>query len=336
MVIPDYAKLPSFEFVNASRRQLDDAARYIDFTTTGPDAIRESRGHAASLTAFATVLHALHIGDEANGFCIVNHDLKHPSTLHYHDYLEVTHVISGNVLMQAGNQTMAMQTGDTMVIKPDLPHLISPLIMQHSPVEIDLAVSHRLLDWCLTDVPTAGDTTLRDWLADDSTAPGFLFVPTEQNPLFDAAVDRLVHAYCAEPMYATDYATIGALLECLSRLDDALRATPRMDALVRAVLDAITTDLQTVTLDSIAQRVGYSVGYLSRYVKSHSGKTIGQLINEARLNHAATLLRETDHTVNEIAHAVGYRSPSYLHKRFRELFLVTPKEYRRLVRESGA
>jgi AraC-like DNA-binding protein len=42
---------------------------------------------------------------------------------------------------------------------------------------------------------------------------------------------------------------------------------------------------------------------------------------------AARLLRSGEHTVTEIAYSVGFRSPTYFSKCFREEFGTTPSEY---------
>lgn len=307
----DFLQLPTVDDGDMMSPSMKRASRYIDFTATGSDAIENSRGRIAQLTSFDAVSAAAQQVEPSDGFCIIMHKLTHPSQPHYHDYVEITHVLDGNVLMHVESDTTTVAMGGTMVVKPGARHLISPLITSQPPVEIDLIISRALLHDFFAHIPDSGNPTLRGWLADDSTAPAFVYIPPGRMPSANTAIERLIYAYCASPQYRTDFATTGALLECLSHIDEALQWTPQGDPLVSNIMEAITANLRNVSIDSLAQQMGYSAGYLSRYVKAHCGKTIGQLITEERMNRAATLLQSTDDTISDIAHAIGYESASF-------------------------
>lgn len=65
-------------------------------------------------------------------------------------------------------------------------------------------------------------------------------------------------------------------------------------------------------------------------IKGITGQTPNDFILNIRLKKAQMLLRQTDtKTVSEIAYEVGFNSPSYFIKRFRELFGVTPAQYQK-------
>ena len=52
-------------------------------------------------------------------------------------------------------------------------------------------------------------------------------------------------------------------------------------------------------------------------------------INEYRLNIATNLLETTDMSIREIAVKVGVNNISYFNKIFKKKFNLTPKEYRK-------
>ena len=52
-------------------------------------------------------------------------------------------------------------------------------------------------------------------------------------------------------------------------------------------------------------------------------------MNHVRLSNGARLLRETDHSIAEIASEVGFADQSYFDKRFKRAFGKAPKEFRR-------
>ena len=50
--------------------------------------------------------------------------------------------------------------------------------------------------------------------------------------------------------------------------------------------------------------------------------------------YASHLLMTTNVPISEIGYRVGYESPSYFTKTFREIFGISPQEYRKSSREA--
>ena len=51
-------------------------------------------------------------------------------------------------------------------------------------------------------------------------------------------------------------------------------------------------------------------------------------VEAQRLGHAASLLRNTDRPVEEVAHEVGYENLTFFYRKFREAYGLAPAEYR--------
>ncbi len=67
---------------------------------------------------------------------------------------------------------------------------------------------------------------------------------------------------------------------------------------------------------------------LSRQIKRITGKTFKELLQLRRFEQAEYLLRSTALPASDIAMAVGYENTSYFYRRFRELYGMSPKEFR--------
>ncbi len=80
-------------------------------------------------------------------------------------------------------------------------------------------------------------------------------------------------------------------------------------------------------VEDMASEMGMARSQLYRKVKSLMGYTPNELLRVARLKKAAELLRRTEMSVAEIAYEVGFSTPSYLTRCFKEYFGVKPKEY---------
>ena len=69
-------------------------------------------------------------------------------------------------------------------------------------------------------------------------------------------------------------------------------------------------------------------------LKGITGQTPNDFILNVRLKKAQMLLIQSDtKTISEIAYEVGFNSPSYFIKRFRELFGITPAQFQKGITE---
>ncbi len=66
---------------------------------------------------------------------------------------------------------------------------------------------------------------------------------------------------------------------------------------------------------------------LHRKLLAFTGLTTTAFLRSQRLNQAKQLLQDSDATISEIAYAVGFGTPSYFMKSFKETFGKTPSEY---------
>ncbi|GAB3702321.1 hybrid sensor histidine kinase/response regulator transcription factor [Spirosoma flavus] len=79
-------------------------------------------------------------------------------------------------------------------------------------------------------------------------------------------------------------------------------------------------------LDQLMDELGMSRATLFRKVKALTGLTAHELLRNYRLKQAAQLLR-SGASVGEAAFQVGFESPSYFSKCFRELYQVSPSDF---------
>lgn len=83
-------------------------------------------------------------------------------------------------------------------------------------------------------------------------------------------------------------------------------------------------DNPDLTVDMIGAEVNLGRVQLYRKCKAASGMSPNELLRTARLNKAYQLLKDTDKTVSEVAYSVGFSSPSYFAKCYKDLFGKNP------------
>jgi len=90
-----------------------------------------------------------------------------------------------------------------------------------------------------------------------------------------------------------------------------------------------------ITVEEVAQAVGYSPTYLTNLVRKQTGQTLYRWIVSRRMVQARSLLLETDQTVEQIAEAVGYHHAVHFFRQFRQLYGTTPQVWRSACRRGA-
>lgn len=83
-----------------------------------------------------------------------------------------------------------------------------------------------------------------------------------------------------------------------------------------------------ITLNDVAQAVGYSPAYLTNLMRRQTGQTVQRWIIERRMAAARCLLLETDQVVTQIATQVGYHHVVHFFRQFRKFHGTTPQVWR--------
>lgn len=78
------------------------------------------------------------------------------------------------------------------------------------------------------------------------------------------------------------------------------------------------------SVERIGEEIGLSRVQLYRKVKALTGQTPVELLRKARLEKARQMIMRTDRSVAEIAYEVGFTSPSYFNKCFKDEFGTSP------------
>ena len=84
-----------------------------------------------------------------------------------------------------------------------------------------------------------------------------------------------------------------------------------------------------LTVEEVAKTAGMSPAHFSREFRAAFGETPPQYQRTRRLERAAALLRNTDHSVLDVCTSVGLASVGSFTTSFRKVYGMTPTEYRR-------
>jgi AraC-like DNA-binding protein len=86
----------------------------------------------------------------------------------------------------------------------------------------------------------------------------------------------------------------------------------------------------------VARTAHLSPGAFSRFFKLRTGKSLPEYVNELRVGHACRLLANERSKIIDIALESGFSNLANFNRRFRQITKVSPRDYRRFLRQNAA
>lgn len=86
-----------------------------------------------------------------------------------------------------------------------------------------------------------------------------------------------------------------------------------------------------ITLDDIANYIGFSPYYFSRFFKKNTGQNFSQFLTEYRLNQAKYILSHENIPMIEVAERSGFNSVKTFHHVFKEHMGISPLKYHKTI-----
>jgi AraC-like DNA-binding protein len=126
-------------------------------------------------------------------------------------------------------------------------------------------------------------------------------------------------------------ALLTRILIASARLAPRAQAAP--DPLVERVFAEIEARFrEPVSASDVARALGYTAGHLTTVLRRRTGRALLEWITERRMIEVRRMLRETDLPLDVVAARTGLRDATYLVRRFRDRYGITPQRWRRAER----
>ena len=235
--------------------------------------------------------------------------LEQPRVLDCHAAVILTHGTGVLAVGMKGERT-PMDAPTLFWLSPGTPHAYGP----------DTAAGWTE-SWLLFDGPAVAAYESLD------------FIPTTKavNPLEDALPLLLVHKRLADVARGSERdVDVNAATLVHEFLATAKRVVSQSsdDDEGRLLAGLRSESMQDLSVAERAARLGVEPWQLRRVVRRSAGCTPSEFVHRTRVNHAKTLLAETDLAMTEIARSVGFGDPAYFSRQFRASVGMSPSTFR--------
>lgn len=242
-----------------------------------------------------------------------------------YDYFLIHYVISGKGIFSSQGEEYELGAGDSFVIEPE--QLISYVSDETDP-------------WHYCWIAFTG-TQAAALVASTGLNPLQPIIHTKRNRHIPVLFRHIQQALRSKKANA-QLKSIGYLHLLLGEYCETLSASTLAGVVTEAESDRIvqqaihylsTQYAEPITIELMAESLGYNRAYLSRMFKRHTKVTPVTFLLKLRVDKARLLLRERlELTIEQIASSVGFYDPLYFSKQFRRWYGVSPSEYRNQIK----
>ena len=231
---------------------------------------------------------------------------------HSHDYTEIVYMCSGHTTHVLNGKMLMVSEGDVLIIGKNAVQEILPAGKN------DIAVNFILRNDFFEEV-------LNTFSLKFKSGQEFIhFSLPEILPIHNLAENLMWLLMDGVPKSVKQCRfTLGLLLTTLLKSSDSSEAVER-------VISYIDDNYKDGSLSYLAESMHVDFSWLSREIKTQTGKNYTDLVQEKRLSEACFLLRNTRMNISDIAITIGYNNISYFHRLFNKYFGMSPYKYRTL------
>lgn len=285
------------------------------------------------LTTFASTTALLpHLHREK--IYIQTHPRQVDVPLHTHSFLELTYILKGTVKHVLDGQVTILHPGDYFIVDYGsrhsyestdqngffnidclfLPELLDPVLK--GTKSLRALLEHYLLHFNLQAlVQNPAHMVFHD---DTGRILDLIRRMEEETQKHDPGYTELIRCYLVELMLLT-----------MRKLDDAQAAATGQN--ISAFITAYVAEhyMEPLTLQELADRLNYSLPYVSKRFKEDMGISFVHYLQSYRVMQGCRLLSNSRRTLSEITEMVGYHDVKFFSSLLKRTTGLSPADFRR-------
>ncbi|WP_336516947.1 AraC family transcriptional regulator [Pollutibacter soli] len=252
--------------------------------------------------------------------------------LHQHTEIQLTAIVSSEGTLLAGEFMGRFKPGDVFLIGSNLPHVFrnDPEYGkgQANAKTISVYFNEHMLGETFWNLP---ETKSLFQLLNNAQHAFQL-----QGAKADLVMQELEQLQDSEGMHK-----ILLFLQVLSHFEDeedlvmlaGQRTRKHLNVYdqerINRILEFTFSDFnRAITLEEVSAIANLSVAAFCKYFKTRTGKSYITFLSELRIQHACKLLKETKHSVMDVAFMSGFSNLSHFNRIFRKYSFMTPTQFR--------
>ena len=265
---------------------------------------------------------------------IRKHNRYSEMPLHHHQFLELNYMYSGSCTQEVSGEKIVLNEGDITMLDRGSSHSFQTLGENDILINVLLKVETINTKILQQLVRKRGVLTEFLVLASQRTheEDQFLVFRTGENAKVQTFMQYILEEYYGgtEPNTEVIHLYLPLLFMELARTfeEETKGQQGHQNQVVTEALAIIEKDYRTLSLEMLAQQLGFNKNYLGNLIKKETGDTFKQLLQRQRMLHAHHLLVFSNYSMEEISEEIGYLDTSYFFRSFKKTHGKTPGQVR--------
>lgn len=253
-----------------------------------------------------------------------------------HNFWELVYVDNGRVIVTANDSTHILNKGEMIFHKPNEMHSVKCDGVTPANIFImSFVASGNGIDFFkdrIVNIPYSLQGILAAIVDEMQTSygenPGFI----TERPNNHYAADQMIKNYLESFMILVRRAIDSG--ETNSSYSKVLQNNAaKTNKQVNKIIDILESNVfGNITIDAICKLTNYGKSQLCETFKRVTGKTIMQYYVELKINQAKIMMRELQLNNTQISDKLGFSSPQYFTRVFKQITSMTPGDYKRSIR----
>ncbi len=242
--------------------------------------------------------------------------------IHWHDRMEILRVLKGRVIINCGNNIITAEKDDIVIINCKQAHFARTDNVGVSYAVIMFELSRFL------DNEFFGDKYIKQLLFKRIKIKN-LIKDKKLLEILDSVIiyGKIRGQLCAMIIEGKILELLALLLKEHIYTDESYQNS---DAKFIKVLDYVDEHFaEDLQVPELVQRFSYDKSYFCRKFKSQTGVTCVAYIKALWMEAAGALLKKNKDSVSVVAEKCGYSDENYFSRCFKDMYGVTPAQWRR-------
>ena len=258
-----------------------------------------------------------------------------PAFLHKHDFFEIIYVYSGISRNYLDGKEIILNKGDILIIPPFVKH--ATFCPRKEDISLNILVRKSTVDMVFFEL-LKFNKILSDFFGkvvySKAHTTYLIFHTKEDEKIKNILIDMLKEE---EKCLKYESTVLNGLLMIffgylMRNYEDTMEISKDFNEKFEKfdeVLEYIHKNYNKVTLDDLSEKFKFNKYYLSKIIKSYTGKNFVNIVQSLKMRKARELLIYTNLPIEDISNAIGYNSTSTFIRTFKEIYKISPSQYRK-------
>lgn len=268
---------------------------------------------------------------DKNSVYLSKHNRYTPGFYHEHLFFEVIYVLKGHCFHLIDTEKIDLETGDFCFVAPATNH---SLLVESESIIINILIRRSTIEDIFFNI-LRDQSVIGTFFTNNIYAKNF-----DSYLIFKTNNDVEIKNHLLEMMVEqnnndqyTNQINSAMLMLLLTKLLRRYSNNIIMPKSIKKtsefpIINYMLDNYATITLESLADAMSYSVPYCSKYIKDTTGYTFSHLLKNIKLSKAEILLKTTNMSIKTISEAIGYDNPENFMRAFKKTYQITPSEFR--------